>query len=75
MANFFDDEATNFFVLINAEGRRSLWPIFTGIRDGWTIVDGKSDRRACLEYIEDCWVDMWPKDLAEAMATDRLSRQ
>jgi MbtH protein len=75
MGNPFDDETANFFVLINAEGQHSLWPVFADVPDGWTIVYGESDRQACLKYIEDSWVDMRPKSLADAMAADQRSRQ
>lgn len=74
MGNPFDDEAADF-VLINAEGQHSLWPVFADIPDGWTIVYGESARQACLEYIGGSWVDMRPKSLADAMAADRRSRQ
>lgn len=70
MTNPFDDESASFVVLVNDEGQHSLWPIFADVPAGWSIVYGESDRQSCLNYIEESWVDMRPKSLAEAMAKD-----
>jgi MbtH protein len=70
MTNPFDSDETKFFVLVNEEGQHSLWPVFADIPAGWKIVYGEEDRQDCLTYIEEAWVDMRPKSLADAMTAD-----
>ncbi|WP_210588785.1 MbtH family protein [Streptomyces sp. GESEQ-35] len=67
MVNPFDDENGVFRVLVNDEGRYSLWPDFALVPAGWRSVHGPDGRDACLEYIEREWTDMRPRSLAEAM--------
>lgn len=66
MSNPFDDDAANFSVLINDEGQYSLWPEFIPIPPGWTEVF-TGLRQRCLDYVEENWLDMRPRSLAEAM--------
>jgi MbtH protein len=75
MTNPFDDESAKFFVLVNDEGQHSLWPVFADVPDGWAVVYGAEARQSCLAYIDESWVDMRPKSLAEAMSADRAARQ
>ena len=70
MSNPFDDDTAQFFVLVNDEGQRSLWPAFADVPDGWTVVYGQEERENCLAYIEESWTDMRPKSLADEMAAD-----
>ena len=70
MGNAFDDEAGQFYALVNAEQQYSLWPVFADVPDGWTIALGPDGRAKCLAYIEEIWTDMRPRSLAEAMAAD-----
>ena len=65
MANPFDDENGSFLVLVDDEGRHSLWPAFAAMPPGWTRVYGEADRRSCLEYVEKNWTDIRPKSLIE----------
>jgi MbtH protein len=71
MANPFDDEAGEFYVLVNAEEQYSLWPVFGAVPDGWTVAAGPDARQICLAYIEENWTDMRPRSLADSMAADR----
>ncbi|MFJ9566860.1 MbtH family protein [Streptomyces fuscichromogenes] len=71
MSNPFDDPDVRFLVLVNGEGQHSLWPEFTEVPGGWTIVFGVSDRASCIEYINTNWTDMRPRSLAAQM--DRTS--
>jgi MbtH protein len=71
MTNPFDDDTAKFLVLVNDERQHSLWPVFADIPAGWTIVYGEEDRQKCMAYIEESWVDMRPKSLADAMAADK----
>jgi uncharacterized protein YbdZ (MbtH family) len=66
--NPFDDDDGTFFVLVNAEEQHSLWPAFAEIPSGWHVVYGESDRAACLDYIEQNWVDIRPKSLRDRLA-------
>jgi MbtH protein len=70
MSNPFDDETGQFYALINAEQQYSLWPVFAEVPDGWTIATGPDTRANCLAYIEENWIDMRPKSLADAMAAN-----
>ncbi|HEY2695467.1 MAG TPA: MbtH family NRPS accessory protein, partial [Pseudonocardiaceae bacterium] len=49
------------------EGQHSLWPAFATIPDGWQAVFGEQPRQACLDYVEEHWVDMRPNSLIRAM--------
>jgi MbtH protein len=65
--NPFENPDSSYFVLVNDEGQHSLWPAFAAIPDGWRAVFGEQPRQACLDYVEENWVDMRPKSLVEAM--------
>ncbi|UFQ18668.1 MULTISPECIES: MbtH family protein [Streptomyces] len=65
--NPFDDETGTFHVLVNDEDQHSLWPAFADVPDGWRIVFGPQERRACLAHIEENWTDLRPRSLREAM--------
>ncbi|MDX1892206.1 MbtH family protein [Mycolicibacterium sp. 050158] len=69
--NPFDDESATFYVLVNAEEQYSLWPTFKQVPGGWEIVfgaGGDATRQACLDYVEQTWIDMRPKSLRDRMA-------
>jgi MbtH protein len=74
MANPFDDENGEFVVLVNAEFQYSLWPTFREIPAGWTAVGPRGKRNACLDYIEENWIDMRPKSLVDQMNKDAAER-
>lgn len=67
MANPFDDEDGKFYALVNDEGQYSLWPTFSDVPAGWTVVFGEDSRQACLDHIEANWTDMRPLSLVRAM--------
>jgi uncharacterized protein YbdZ (MbtH family) len=69
--NPFDDDNGSFFVLVNDEEQHSLWPAFADVPAGWRVVYGEADRAACLEYIEQNWIDIRPKSLRERLAGGR----
>ena len=66
MVNPFDDEDGTFMVLVNDEGRHSLWPTFADVPAGWTIALDAGPRAAALSYVEENWTDMRPAGLREA---------
>ncbi|MEO3749143.1 MbtH family protein [Streptomyces sp. B6B3] len=63
MANPFEGASTAYLVLVNDEGRHSLWPAFAGVPEGWKVAYGKDTRDACLRYVERNWTDMRPNSL------------
>ncbi|MDV3123370.1 MbtH family NRPS accessory protein [Mycobacterium sp. 21AC1] len=70
-SNPFDDPDGRFLVLVNAEDQYSLWPSFTGVPAGWTVVYGApdgADRDSALRYVDENWTDMRPRSLREHMA-------
>lgn len=75
MNNPFDDEDGIFHVLVNDEGQHSLWPAFAEVPPGWATVLSNTDRKACLDYIEENWTDMRPNSLIESMERDAKARQ
>ncbi|WP_078315603.1 MbtH family protein [Mycobacterium sp. D16Q16] len=66
--NPFDDDSGSFLVLINDQEQHSLWPSFADAPSGWSVVYGHADRAACLEYIDEHWPDIRPKDLRQRLA-------
>lgn len=67
MTNPFDDEDGRFLVLVNDEHQHSLWPSFAEVPAGWTVAHPEDTRQACLDYIEEHWVDIRPRSLVEWM--------
>jgi MbtH protein len=63
--NSFEDEAGIYVVLINNEGQHSLWPATIEVPAGWSVVHGEDTRQACLEFVNDSWIDMRPKSLVK----------
>jgi MbtH protein len=70
MTNPFDDENERFLVLVNDEGQHSLWPSFAAVPTGWRIAHPEDSRQACLDYIEENWVDMRPRSLIDKMEAE-----
>jgi uncharacterized protein YbdZ (MbtH family) len=69
--NPFDDDNSNFVVLVNDKERHSLWPAFADVPAGWRVVDDEVDRAACLDYIEQNGTVTRPKSLRERLAKRR----
>lgn len=67
MTNPFEDEDGRYLVLVNDEGQHSLWPSFSEVPAGWTVVLAETDRSSALDYVERNWTDMRPKSLVEFM--------
>ncbi|MBZ5522432.1 MAG: MbtH family protein [Acidobacteriia bacterium] len=68
MANFFEDENSEYIVLVNDEGQHSLWRPSREIPPGWQQVGSRGARAECLAYIEEHWTDMRPKSLIQSMS-------
>jgi MbtH protein len=67
MTNPFEDDEGRYYVLVNDEGKHSLWPSFADVPAGWSVVFGEEARQACLDYVEQNWTDLRPKSLIEKM--------
>ncbi|MFG2754550.1 MbtH family protein [Streptomyces xanthophaeus] len=67
MSNPFEDDKSQYLVLINAEGQHSLWPAHLAVPAGWDAVHGAETRRSCLEYVEREWTDLRPNSLVAEM--------
>jgi MbtH protein len=74
MTNPFDDENSEFIVLVNEELQYSLWPTFREVPAGWTAVGPRGSRKECLDYIEEHWTDMRPQSLVDQMDKDAAER-
>jgi MbtH protein len=74
MSNPFEDEAGEYFALVNEEGQYSLWPTFKDVPAGWAPVGPRGARKDVLAYIEEQWVDMRPKSLIALMNADAEKR-
>ncbi|MEU1013865.1 MbtH family protein [Streptomyces sp. NPDC088810] len=66
MSNPFENSEAEYLVLINDEEQYSLWPKFTEVPAGWTVVH-QSDRASCIDYINASWTDMRPQSLVQQM--------
>ncbi|MEU9109210.1 MbtH family protein [Streptomyces xanthophaeus] len=67
MSNPFEDDSSQYLVLINAEGQHSLWPAHLQVPAGWDTVHGAETRQSCLEYVEREWTDLRPNSLVAEM--------
>ncbi len=52
-----------FVVLVNHEEQYSIWPEYKAIPAGWNPVGKKGPKQACLDYINETWIDMRPLSL------------
>jgi MbtH protein len=68
MTNPFENADGRYCALINDEGQYSLWPEHLDVPAGWTVMHGPDGRQACLDHIDESWVDMRPRSLVEQMS-------
>jgi len=52
-------------ILVNVEDQYCLWPADLRLPDGWQSVGPKGDKRKCLDYIAEVWLDQRPRTLRE----------
>lgn len=71
MANPFEEKDVNYTVLRNDEGQHSLWPAFADVPAGWTVAHGPARRPECMDYVQEHWVDLRPRSVAEFIAANR----
>ncbi|MEU9156827.1 MbtH family NRPS accessory protein [Streptomyces sp. NPDC048417] len=65
MSNPFENPDGLYSVLVNDEGRHSLWPDFVDVPAGSTVVHGPAGRQECLDPIETRWTDLRPRSLVD----------
>jgi MbtH protein len=63
MSNPFENDESNYLVLVNNENQHSLWPDFIAPPAGWQIKHGPEKRQSCINYINEHWTDMRPLSL------------
>jgi MbtH protein len=52
-----------FVVVVNHEEQYSIWPEYKAIPAGWNPVGEAGPKQACLDYINETWIDMRPLSL------------
>lgn len=68
MSNPFEAADADFSILRNDEDQHSLWPAFSPVPDGWSVVHGPGPREDCLAYVRENWQDVRPRSVAEFIA-------
>lgn len=63
-----DDADATFRVVMNQEEQYSIWPSHREIPNGWRETGFMGTRAACLDHIENSWIDMRPASLRQFMA-------
>ena len=58
-------------VVMNGEGRHSVWPAGSALPPGWHSRGEAESRAAALARVEQLWRDPRPQALREAMDTGR----
>ncbi|MEU6299668.1 MbtH family protein [Streptomyces erythrochromogenes] len=61
--NPFDNEDTDYAVLVNDEGQYSLWPRWKAVPAGWSVSLERAGRQECLDHVDARWTDMRPTSL------------
>lgn len=63
----WDDENTQFQVVVNHEEQYSIWPVGRELPLGWKAVGKEGNKQECLDHIEEVWTDMRPLSLRKKM--------
>jgi len=50
-------------VVVNQDGKYSIWPADKALPQGWSKADKQGAKESCLEFIRDAWTDMRPFSL------------
>ncbi len=64
------EDLTIYWIVINHEERRLIWPEHREIPLGWQDADKMGTKAKCLAYIEDVWTDMQPAQFAKKDGRD-----
>jgi len=54
-------------VVINHEEQYSLWYAERAIPSGWRAVGVEGSKRDCLDYVDEVWTDIRPKEFRKQM--------
>ena len=54
------DDVFEYVVVRNHEEQYSVWPAHRDVPGGWTALDVRGSKAACLDHIETVWTDMRP---------------
>lgn len=57
-----------YVVVVNDEDQYSIWPAHRDLPAGWTARTEPAGRQACLDHVEEHWVDMRPRSLRDREA-------
>lgn len=68
----FDNENTNFRVVINTEEQYSIWPDYKVLPEGWRAEGFVGLKAACLAHIELVWTDLRPLSLRLHLAHESV---
>ena len=60
-----NDNEMIYRVVLNDEGRYSIWPEYKDIPLGWRAESTIGSKEHCLEHINQVWTDMRPRSLRE----------
>ncbi|MFB4285728.1 MULTISPECIES: MbtH family protein [unclassified Nonomuraea] len=66
--------ADRFQVVVNHEEQYSIWPEGKDLPAGWAEEGTSGDKQACLDHINEVWVDMRPLSLRRRMADQEDTR-
>jgi MbtH protein len=56
-----------FEVVMNDEEQYSIWPAEKVLPAGWRLAGKRDVKAACLEFIDEAWMDMRPLSLRREM--------
>jgi len=65
--SLFENEDTQFEVVVNHEEQYSIWPADRELPAGWRKVGKQGKKAECLSYINEVWTDMRPLSLRKKM--------
>jgi MbtH protein len=58
-----DQQRRRFKVVLNQEEQFSIWPVARGVPAGWKEEGYVGSEEACLQYIDQIWINMVPLSL------------
>ena len=73
-----DEDGRLYRVVVNAEDQFSIWPADRKLLPpGWVFVGEARTKQACLDYIDEHWLDDSPLDMRKRMEeeADRIRRE
>ncbi|MDJ0695415.1 MbtH family protein [Mastigocoleus sp. MO_188.B34] len=68
MSTYEQENTTIYKVVVNHEEQYSIWPVDRENPRGWIDAGKSGNKKECLSYIKEVWVDMRPLSLRQKMA-------